>query len=203
MLVLSRRTSEKILLPSMNVCVQVVAIRPGQVRLGIEAPPEVQVLRAEIAHQYASPRAPSLSVAVGTAASAPLSPINAARTSMALLRRQLEAGLMEEACATLDRLNKEFAALQEEEEADQGQVQVEVTAVESTAPAPKPDEPCCCTRGLIQIAKKTRARHSKQNAWPVCFRHLVTATRQRAHVRRGCTSADRCRSGMSATGRCL
>jgi carbon storage regulator CsrA len=35
-------------LPGLNVTVQVVSIKPGVVRLGIEAPPEVRVLRAEL-----------------------------------------------------------------------------------------------------------------------------------------------------------
>ncbi len=48
MLVLSRRVNEKIVIPSLNLTVQVVAIRPGVVRLGIEAPPEVAIWRAEL-----------------------------------------------------------------------------------------------------------------------------------------------------------
>src|SRR5439155_14553891 len=48
MLVLSRRTNEKILLPGINAAVQVVSIKPGVVRLGVEAPPEVAVYREEI-----------------------------------------------------------------------------------------------------------------------------------------------------------
>ena len=48
MLVLSRRLNEKVVLPGLGVTVQVVSVKPGVVRLGIEAPPEVQVLRAEL-----------------------------------------------------------------------------------------------------------------------------------------------------------
>ena len=48
MLVLSRRRNEKVVLPGLNVTVQVVSAKAGVVRLGIEAPPEVQVLRAEL-----------------------------------------------------------------------------------------------------------------------------------------------------------
>jgi carbon storage regulator CsrA len=48
MLVLSRRLNQKVVLPGLNVTLQVVSIKPGVVRLGIEAPPEVQVLRAEL-----------------------------------------------------------------------------------------------------------------------------------------------------------
>ena len=41
MLVLSRRLNERILLPTVPAAVQVVSIKPGVVRLGIEAPAQV------------------------------------------------------------------------------------------------------------------------------------------------------------------
>ena len=48
MLVLSRRLNEKVVLPGLGVTVQVVSVKPGVVRLGIDAPPQVRVLRAEL-----------------------------------------------------------------------------------------------------------------------------------------------------------
>jgi carbon storage regulator CsrA len=48
MLVLSRRLNEKIVLPSLGVTVQVLAVRGGAVRLGIQAPPDIAVLREEL-----------------------------------------------------------------------------------------------------------------------------------------------------------
>jgi carbon storage regulator CsrA len=48
MLVVSRKTQQKIVFPGMNTTVQVVSIKHGVVRLGIEAPPDVKVLRAEL-----------------------------------------------------------------------------------------------------------------------------------------------------------
>src|SRR5262245_56565662 len=54
MLVLSRRLSEKILFPGIQAAVQVVAIKPGVVRLGIQAPPEVLVMREEVLGRAAS-----------------------------------------------------------------------------------------------------------------------------------------------------
>jgi carbon storage regulator len=47
-LVLSRRLHESIVLPGLNVTVRVVAIQGGQVRIGIEAPRDVEVFRAEV-----------------------------------------------------------------------------------------------------------------------------------------------------------
>jgi carbon storage regulator CsrA len=49
MLVLSRRLNQKILLPSINASVEVVAIKGNVVRLGVIAPPNVTVLREELA----------------------------------------------------------------------------------------------------------------------------------------------------------
>jgi carbon storage regulator len=107
MLVLSRRTNEKLLLPDINVTVQVVGIRPGQVRLGIDAPPHVQVLRAEIAKQYAKP--PSTDEQRSLA-----NQVSDANATLAMLGRQLEAGLIEGAQVTLERLARDFAKLQEQ-----------------------------------------------------------------------------------------
>jgi carbon storage regulator CsrA len=48
MLVLSRRLHERIVLPTLGITITVVAVKPGVVRLGIEAPPDVAVLRKEL-----------------------------------------------------------------------------------------------------------------------------------------------------------
>ena len=48
MLVLSRRLNEKLLIPCIGTAVQVLSIHGGQVRLGVDAPPEVAVFREEI-----------------------------------------------------------------------------------------------------------------------------------------------------------
>ena len=48
MLVLSARPSEKIRFPSFQTAVQVLSIQANQVRLGIDAPEEVRVLRQGI-----------------------------------------------------------------------------------------------------------------------------------------------------------
>src|SRR5262249_37766160 len=48
MLVLTRRLKEKIVFPSIPAEVQVLGIKGGQVRLGIEAPPQIAVVREEL-----------------------------------------------------------------------------------------------------------------------------------------------------------
>ena len=47
MLVLTRRIGEEMLIAG-NICVTVVAVKGGQVRLGVTAPPSVPVVRREL-----------------------------------------------------------------------------------------------------------------------------------------------------------
>src|SRR5579871_1186391 len=53
MLVLSRRIGEKILFPGFETSVQVVDVKRGTVRLGIQAPRSVTILREEIPDRQA------------------------------------------------------------------------------------------------------------------------------------------------------
>jgi carbon storage regulator CsrA len=53
MLVLSSRVHEKIVLPGLHTSIEVVAIQPGSVRLGIEAPEEVRILRQALPDRVA------------------------------------------------------------------------------------------------------------------------------------------------------
>jgi carbon storage regulator CsrA len=55
MLLLSRRLNEKIVLPDLGIIVQVVALKGHVVRLGIEAPPGVSVLRQEVVGKTPAP----------------------------------------------------------------------------------------------------------------------------------------------------
>ncbi len=48
MLVLSRRQDQKILFPSLGISVEVLGFRGSNVRLGVDAPPSVRILREEL-----------------------------------------------------------------------------------------------------------------------------------------------------------
>jgi carbon storage regulator len=48
MLVLKRKVGESIVIPESSVTVTIVAIQGGAVRLGITAPPQVEVHRQEV-----------------------------------------------------------------------------------------------------------------------------------------------------------
>ena len=64
MLVLSRKLNEKIVIDG-GIVLTVVKIDRNQIRLGIEAPPDVRVLREELASPA---RRPAMSEAVGAGA---------------------------------------------------------------------------------------------------------------------------------------
>jgi two-component system, OmpR family, response regulator len=108
MLVLSRRIHEKILLSGLNTAVQVLEIKRGSVRLGIDAPPEVTILRGELqdlsaAGNAAEPRArdrnpestmPQICRQVRET-------VTTTAVGLGLASVQLEAGLVDDAKATL------------------------------------------------------------------------------------------------------
>ena len=47
MLVLTRKLNEEIIIGQLGITVRVVDIRGGRVRLGVQAPPEIRIERAE------------------------------------------------------------------------------------------------------------------------------------------------------------
>lgn len=118
MLVLSRRMGEKIIFPGINITVQVVALKTSAVRLGIEAPPEVTVLREEL-----SARAETQEAGASLLPDSGTEPtlcqlkrlfrnwLDVATVGLALLRRQIQAELTE---ITLDPFDEEIRALRQQ-----------------------------------------------------------------------------------------
>lgn len=117
MLVLSRRLNEKILIPGIQVTVQVVAIKSNTVRLGIEAPPEVAVLRAELPDRDREwgPAPP----AAASAGDRPWQRLNQlvdqrlqiAGKGLSVLREQLHDQMSPDAAGTIDRIEEELQML--------------------------------------------------------------------------------------------
>jgi carbon storage regulator len=56
MLVLNRKRGQRIVIPSCSVTITVVEVEAGRVRIGIEAPAEVAVLREELAQRQPTPK---------------------------------------------------------------------------------------------------------------------------------------------------
>jgi carbon storage regulator CsrA len=114
MLVLSRRPDEKIVFPTIPAVLKVISSQNGLVRLGIEAPKNVPVLREEL---YQTDRAAELTADKP----ADLSPknarqelrnrVNALTLGLALLRMQLESNCSEAVRNTFDSLAEELTAV--------------------------------------------------------------------------------------------
>jgi carbon storage regulator CsrA len=112
MLVLSRRVEEKIVLPTVPAVIKVIAAQSGLVRLGIEAPSHVPILREEL-YQH-DPAA--LAVGEDSDESAPncrhavRNRMNNLILGMTLLRMRL-AGCAPAILETLDGMEQELQAL--------------------------------------------------------------------------------------------
>ncbi len=55
MLVLSRRESEKIVVPELGITLAVLSIKGNVVQLGIDAPPEIRIFRSEVLQRNLAP----------------------------------------------------------------------------------------------------------------------------------------------------
>jgi two-component system, OmpR family, response regulator len=116
MLVLSRKFQETIVLPDLGISVQVLEIRPGVVRLGIDAPPEVTVLRGELPRREANwgrgqSRPADRAAAPNTSrefTGSLLSRLTSTGVGLGLLRLQLDAEHTADARATLAALQNDF-----------------------------------------------------------------------------------------------
>jgi carbon storage regulator CsrA len=97
MLVLSRRAQERLVFPNLGVTLQVLQIKHNLVKLGIEAPASVRVLREEL--QQGEEPAPGPSPAHALA-----NMLNKINLSLHIVERQWLAGQTNQASATLGQL---------------------------------------------------------------------------------------------------
>jgi carbon storage regulator len=108
MLVLSRRINEKLLIPCIETAVQVLSIQGGQVRLGVEAPPEVAVFREEI---YKRDSDRDESVPESQAPGLLRNRLGLLALGLDRLQRQMQGKLTPGVQAALERLGDEFGEL--------------------------------------------------------------------------------------------
>jgi carbon storage regulator CsrA len=106
MLVLSRRAGEKIVFPQSEITVHVLGVRGNVVRIGVEAPPEIKVLREELTGTPAPTAAkpPALSHDLRNR-------LNKINLLTNLLERQMAAGRTEEAETTVRKLSEFVGSL--------------------------------------------------------------------------------------------
>jgi carbon storage regulator len=111
MLVLARRLHEKIILPSLDITIQVVGLQGNLVRLGIEAPQDVAIFREEVYDPSRAPPPADTGQAPALQSHNVRNRLNNLGQSLALLQGQLAPNLTPEAMQTMEQLNAHFAAL--------------------------------------------------------------------------------------------
>jgi carbon storage regulator CsrA len=108
MLVLSRRPNEKILFPTLGVTVEITSICKNVVRIGIDAPPSVSIVREEIASE-------SDKLAVTKPANHRMrNRLHAASLAVHVALTQLHAGLAKESENTLNEALRQYEELDRE-----------------------------------------------------------------------------------------
>jgi carbon storage regulator CsrA len=97
MLVLSRRPNEEILLPELGISIKVAKIQGNSVRLAIDAPKQVRIVRAEIKDVPKATDAEDLSHELRNR-------LNELTLALQLFKRQRGVGKVEDAAATAEKI---------------------------------------------------------------------------------------------------
>jgi carbon storage regulator CsrA len=112
MLVLTRRETEKILLPDVGVTVELMSVSGNRARLGISAPASIRILREEVAaNQNAIHQATARGPMPREFVHAMRNRLNAAGLAAEMLRLHLESGDASAAYEPLDKVVSELKAL--------------------------------------------------------------------------------------------
>lgn len=110
MLVLSRRQNDKIVFPHLGITLEILRISGSAVRVGVDAPAEVAVLRHELADQAVA----DATSALRTWRHDVRNRLNTANLCLHLMQRQMDLGRLAEAEKTLEKALQEFATLDRE-----------------------------------------------------------------------------------------
>lgn len=120
MLVLSRRPSEKILFPNLGISVEIIQTKGNTVRVGIEAPPEIRVLRDELVQDNLGNRdnfdlSQHVSPAVPPSLSATAKPNYPVSLSSSSDLSQFEQRQKEQLCEQIDDIGLAIALAQNQQ----------------------------------------------------------------------------------------
>ena len=110
MLVLSRKNKESIRLPELNISIEILQVKGKSVRVGIDAPLEVTVVRGELANQTTKRISPA-----GLSAHDFRNKLNSFSVGISLCKKLIECGEIKMAEDRLQVLLDEFESDQPEE----------------------------------------------------------------------------------------
>ena len=114
MLVLSRGRNDKVVFPTLGISVEILRVAGSNVRLGIEAPTEIPVLRHELLKNSPAPQEPPLLFATRQKNHQIRNRLNAAALGLHMLHRQLEIGEPDEAEASIFKIFRELKSIEDE-----------------------------------------------------------------------------------------
>lgn len=112
MLVLSRGPQDKVVFPNLGITVEILRVNGNKVRVGVDAPKAVRVLRHELSDSLSAElQEADESYANQSADHRFRNQINTAHVALGLAEKQLNAGLSEKALETLRRAVSQFDKL--------------------------------------------------------------------------------------------
>ncbi len=114
MLVLSRRQDDKIVFPNLGITVEILKIAGRCVRIGVEAPPDVRVLRHELADKLAQSTSSPITAQAKSRDHRLRNRLNKATIGLQLAQKQLELGQLDGADQTLAKVLSEFQTLDDD-----------------------------------------------------------------------------------------
>lgn len=118
MLVLSRGANEEIHFPKLGISVKVVRVDGKRVRLGIDAPRDIEILRGELApHDRREQLVPTSKSSDHRLRNR----LNTARLSLELAAKQIESGMHDPALETLSRSLREFDSIEHDLQHDRAE----------------------------------------------------------------------------------
>jgi carbon storage regulator CsrA len=113
MLVLSRGRNDKIVFPNLGITVEILNIASNKVRVGVDAPPSVTVLRHELAGQAGPAAGANLVDPARKLSHEVRNRLHAANLALHLSQKLLQANRQADAERTLQKALDEFAAVEE------------------------------------------------------------------------------------------
>jgi len=114
MLVLSRRQDDKFVFPHLGITVEILKIAGRCVRIGVDAPRDVRVLRHELAEEEGMIKPERPVPSRGMSDHQLRNRLNRATLGLQLAQKQLEVGQVTTADETMTKVLDEFQSLEEE-----------------------------------------------------------------------------------------